>query len=61
MTTQSNVCACAARTGSEYTYACQNAVARPAAVSPCGEVCTCGPTCTCNGGKHPNPQKSEGR
>ena len=61
MTTQSNVCACAACTGSECTCGCQNAAARPAAACQCGEACTCGPTCTCKACQHPNAQKSEGR
>ena len=60
MTTQSNVCACAACTGSEYTCGCQNAAARPAAACQCGEVCNCGPTCTCKGCQHPNT-RSAGR
>ncbi len=60
MITQSNVCACAARTGSECTCGCQNAAARPAAACPCGEVCRCGPPGTCRGCQHPNAQTSEG-
>jgi hypothetical protein len=54
MTTQSNVCACAACTGSECTCGCQNATGRPAASCQCGEVCNCGPTCTCEGCQHAN-------
>ena len=61
MTTQSNVCAGAACTGSECTCGCQNAAARPAASCQCGEVCNCGPTCTCEGCQHANARQSESR
>jgi hypothetical protein len=54
MSTQLNVCACAACTGSECKCGCQNLAGRPAASCQCGEVCSCGPTCNCKGCRDAN-------
>ena len=61
MSTQSNVCACAVRPGSECHCGCQTPVARPAGSCQCGEVCNCGPTCNCKGCQHANAGQSESR
>jgi hypothetical protein len=59
MLTQSNVCGCAACTGSECTCGCQNP--NPAASCQCGEVCGCGQACTCQGCQHANAGQAESR
>ena len=61
MTTQSNVCVCAACTGSECTCGCQSAAAQPTASCQCGDVCNCGPACTCEGCQHANARLAESR
>ena len=61
MSTQSNVCACAVCTGSEYMCGCQNPAGSPAASIQCGEVCSCGPTCNRKGCQHANARQSESR